>query len=54
MPRLSHTAWTFVITAIAVFMAVLDNLVVTTALLVGEVPIAVDPVFAAAAAGGGR
>jgi EmrB/QacA subfamily drug resistance transporter len=32
MPRLSHTAWTFVITAIAVFMAALDNLVVTTAL----------------------
>jgi MFS family permease len=32
MPRLSATAWTFVITAIALFMASLDNLVVTTAL----------------------
>jgi len=32
MPRLSTTAWTFVITAIALFMASLDNLVVTTAL----------------------
>jgi len=32
MPRLGATAWTFVITAFAVFMAALDNLVVTTAL----------------------
>jgi EmrB/QacA subfamily drug resistance transporter len=32
MPRPSITVWTFVITAIAVFMASLDNLVVTTAL----------------------
>jgi EmrB/QacA subfamily drug resistance transporter len=32
MPRPSHAAWTFGITAIAVFMAALDNLVVTTAL----------------------
>jgi EmrB/QacA subfamily drug resistance transporter len=32
VPRLSHTAWTFLITAIVVFMAALDNLVVTTAL----------------------
>ena len=29
---MTRTAWTFVVTAIAVFMAALDNLVVTTAL----------------------
>ena len=32
MPRPSNAAWTFAITSIAVFMAALDNLVVTTAL----------------------
>jgi EmrB/QacA subfamily drug resistance transporter len=32
MPRPSNTAWTFIITSLAVFMAALDNLVVTTAL----------------------
>lgn len=32
MPRPSNAIWTFAITAIAVFMAALDNLVVTTAL----------------------
>jgi EmrB/QacA subfamily drug resistance transporter len=32
MPRQSNAVWTFVITALAVFMAALDNLVVTTAL----------------------
>ena len=32
MPRSSNAVWTFLITAIAVFMAALDNLVVTTAL----------------------
>jgi EmrB/QacA subfamily drug resistance transporter len=32
MPRPSNVVWTFAITAIAVFMAALDNLVVTTAL----------------------
>ena len=32
MPAKSRTLWTFAITAVAVFMATLDNLVVTTAL----------------------
>ena len=32
MPRQSNAVWTFIITALAVFMAALDNLVVTTAL----------------------
>lgn len=32
MPRPNRVIWTFVISSMAVFMAALDNLVVTTAL----------------------
>ena len=41
--RSSSTAWTFAITAIALFMVALDNLVVTTALPVIRRDLAIEP-----------